>query len=79
MLKTPAILSTATTKRHAVEGEDLKPYFESEKRSQLFSNALLVIERTLVECYFLKSSVDAVEVKDSFFNHLGSNRCANSN
>ena len=61
LLKALAILSDTTLRRSAVDREDLKPYWKSEKRPyfsrrdqqsyylQVFSNTLLTTKRRLEE------------------------------
>ena len=70
VLKALAIVSDTTVRRSAVDREDLKPYWKSEKRPlgdqqsyylQLFSKTLLTTERKLTRRQFL-----AVDLSPTF-------------
>ena len=74
LLKAQALLSDPTVRRSAVDREDPKPHWKSEKRPQFsrsstillftsFSKTLLATERRLTERYFL-----AVDLSQTFLN-----------
>ena len=73
LLKAPAILSDTTVRRSAVDQEDLKPYWESEKKPNFsrwstilsftsFSNTLLTTEKRLTGQFL------AVNLSPAFLN-----------